>query len=93
MSYKSYHVHGDDHYSYDTAIRTVLKDGRTVGNVTNYSRTTNGHQAKAQVFACDLQVANIPRGTDARGLRIAALSSLLPHPSKGEAKIREICKW
>jgi hypothetical protein len=55
---------GQRAWSYDTAIKDVLPDGRTIGNVTKYSATTSKHQTIAGVKACDVTVNDVPRGTD-----------------------------
>lgn len=55
---------GERAWSYGTALRDVLPDGRTIGNTTRYSVTTSNHQAKTRVRGCDVQVTDVPRGTD-----------------------------
>lgn len=61
--------HGPDSYSYETCIRTQMEDGRTVGNVTKYSRTTSRHQNAELVHSCDVTVDNVRKGTTALQLR------------------------
>lgn len=56
--------HGGTVYSYETCIIDKLPDGRTIGNVTKYSRTTSKHQKQVGVHSCDIRVDNVPRGTD-----------------------------
>ena len=56
--------HGETVYSYKTCIIDVMPDGRTIGNVTKYTRTTSKHQAKANVHLCDIRVDNVPIGTN-----------------------------
>ena len=60
---------GGDCYFYDTCIFTRLPDGRSVGNVTKYSRTTSKHQGLAHVRAADIICDDIQRGTTAEQLR------------------------
>lgn len=59
----SLHSIGHTDFSYDTAIRTVLPDGRTIGNNTRYSRTTTCHQRMREVENCDIVLDNVPQGT------------------------------
>jgi len=56
-------THGERIYSYNTCIRDVTPDGRSIGNVTKYSVTTSKHQTKAGSRLCDVLVDNVPRGT------------------------------
>jgi hypothetical protein len=51
-------------WSYQTCIRDVLPDGRTIGNATHYSPTTSVHQNAVSVRACDVVVSDVPRGTE-----------------------------
>lgn len=55
---------GDRAFSYQTCIKDVLADGRSIGNVTRYSVTTSNHQNKAGVRWCDVLVDAVPRGVD-----------------------------
>lgn len=55
---------GNRAWSYSTALRDVLPDGRTIGNVTRYSVTTSKHQSFARVRSCRVQVDGVPIGTD-----------------------------
>ena len=55
--------YGSRAYSYETCIKDVLPDGRTVGNVTKYSVTTSKHQNKADVRNCHILLDNVPQGT------------------------------
>lgn len=50
-------------WSYSTALRDVLPDGRTIGNVTAYSMTTTRYQTYLQVELCDVVTVGVPRGT------------------------------
>jgi hypothetical protein len=59
----SYHQIGNRHFSYDTCIRELLPDGRSIGNVTKYSATTSKHQRQACVQSCDVKIDNVPTGT------------------------------
>lgn len=59
----SLHTIGNTDFSYDTAIRAVLPDGRTIGNNTRYSRTTTCHQRMREVENCDIVLDNVPQGT------------------------------
>lgn len=51
-------------FSYQTMLVQVLPDGRTIGNVTKYSRTTSKHQTEAGVRNCDIQLDKVPMGAD-----------------------------
>jgi len=59
----AYTASGERAWSYSTAIRDRLPDGRSIGNVTPYSTTTSKHQGWAGVRACAVQVDGVPRGT------------------------------
>lgn len=50
-------------WSYTTALRDVLPDGRTIGNSTVYSATTTRYQNALQVELCDVVTTGVPRGT------------------------------
>lgn len=56
-------IGSDQSWSYETALTDKLPDGRSVGNVTKYSRTTSKHQKLAGVEYCDVKLDNVPRGT------------------------------
>lgn len=75
----NYCKHGQDHYSYETCIRTTLADGTTVGNITKYSPTTSKHQnySHANVRGCEILVDGVPRGTTDAGLRVIAKMKVL----------------
>lgn len=55
---------GQAAWSYDTMIRGVLPDRRSIGNVTKYSSTTSRHQSLAGVHYCDVLIDDVPRSTD-----------------------------
>lgn len=55
---------GERAWSYNTAIKDVLPDGRTIGNVTKYSSTTSTHQNRVGAKSCAVTVDNVPEGTD-----------------------------
>ncbi len=53
---------GDKLFSYSTCI-LQRRDGKVVGNVTKYSRTTSKHQSLARVRSVDYVVGGVRRGT------------------------------
>lgn len=70
----TYCVHGDDAYSSDTCIRTMLDDGTIVVNSTFYSNTVNRHQRLDAAYWRGkriLELSAVPRSTSATALRQA----------------------
>lgn len=64
MSYEPGGPGEDDYvYSYSTAIMQRMPDGRTIGNVTGYSRSTTTHQNAIGAKYADILVKGVPRGT------------------------------
>ena len=51
-------------WSYQTALRDVLPDGRLIGNNTDYSPTTRKYQNAISVELADVVVIGVPRGTE-----------------------------
>lgn len=51
-------------WSYQTALRDVLPDGRLIGNDTDYSPTTRKYQNALAVETADVVVTGVPRGTE-----------------------------
>jgi hypothetical protein len=64
----AYIVLGINHYSYDTCICTTTPDGRTIGNLTKYSKTTSKHQTYARVNSCDIHLTEVPIGSSSLDL-------------------------
>jgi len=50
-------------WSYDTCIKDVLPDGRSIGNATYYSATTSHHQSMVGAKYCAVVVGNVPKNT------------------------------
>ena len=50
-------------WSYQTALRDVLPDGRIIGNATEYSTTTRKCQHALSVELADVVVIGVPTGT------------------------------
>ena len=50
-------------WSYQTALRDVLPDGRTIGNDTEYSKTTRKCQQALSIELADVVVIGVPTGT------------------------------
>lgn len=65
---------GDKLFSYGTGILQSIPDGRLIGNITKYSRTTSRHQSQAGVRSACFLVDNVPRGT----------TDLVPYLKDGE---------
>mgnify|MGYP001586831946 CR=1 FL=1 len=49
-------------FSYGTMIRQSLSDGRTIGNITSYSKTTTKHQNREDVRHCSIVLDDVPIG-------------------------------
>ena len=76
-------------WSYQTALRDVLPDGRLIGNNTVYSATTRKHQNAIAVETADVVVIGVPQGTTdlVRWYRSLSLAARVAHTIKGKPVI------